>query len=134
MAGLIPIGSGGSGEASRPTCFRCGEPAFGPCGLCRVTICSSDECSELVREPGLPEVVLCADCARLRPALASRLWVPPLVAFAGAAGLAVLVLTRASSTLAGVGYIAAVLALMVSAAMAISRRLWRSRLARARRR
>lgn len=131
MAGLIPVGGGG--DEGRLTCFRCGEPAAGPCAFCGVTICADDACARVVREPGLAPVVLCVDCAARRPALARRPWAAPLVAFVGFAILAALAISGARGALVGLGSLAAVALVVLAGAAAVVRWQWRSRLARARR-
>lgn len=134
MAGLIPLGGGGPPD---PTCFNCGGPAAGPCAMCRTMICASDECSVIVRERGLPEVVLCRDCARYRPVLASSPLTAPLLALAGLVAGAVVALAARSGDLSwpvGLGGLAAAGLLLLSVATAIARWQWRSRLKRARER
>jgi hypothetical protein len=130
MAGLIPVGGGG--DDGRLTCFRCGEPAAGPCAFCRVSICADDACASVVREPGLAPVVLCADCAQRRPVLAGRAWAAPLLALVGAALLGLMALAGAAGVYVTLGSVAAVSTMLFAAAVAVTRWQWRSRLARAR--
>lgn len=130
--GLIPI-DGGGGEAERPTCFRCNEPAFGPCAMCRVMICGADECSSLVEEPGLEQVVLCRDCAKYRPWLSSSPFTAPILAAIGSLGLLAVGLSWGSMSWAvGVGAFVSCCLLLLAGATAIARRQWRARLRRAR--
>lgn len=132
MAGLIPVGGGGGGELERPTCFRCGEPARGPCALCRVMICADDACSNVMKERGIPNVVLCTECARGRPVLAASPITAPLLVLSGVVVITALVLFGGATTLSGVGYLVAAALLLLALSTWIARWQWRSRLARAR--
>jgi len=131
--GLIPVGGGG--PAPEPlTCFRCGDPAAGPCAMCRVMICAEDDCSAIVREPDLEEVVLCRDCARYRPFLSSSPLIAPSLAVAGIAGLVLASRVWGSASwLIGVGAFSSCCLVVFALAIAVARWQWRSRLRRARR-
>jgi protein-S-isoprenylcysteine O-methyltransferase Ste14 len=105
--------------------------------MCRVMICASDDCSMIVYESGLREVVLCRDCARFRPVLSSRPWTAPLLALAGLAVGAWVVWQVAAGQISWLQTASGVLSLallLLACASALARWQWRARLASARER
>jgi hypothetical protein len=131
--GLMPVDGGGGARSELARCCHfCGEPAAGPCAWCRLLVCGSEACSQVFEERGLAPVVLCVDCARGRPILASRPIAAPAAGVTGLALLAVGCTFLGSGTLAGVSLVVGGFLVLLGISLLVSRWQWRSRLARAR--